>query len=458
MLARFGHGLVVVEKARTMARDFGGDLAMVPESRFRDWADLGFGAILLENIWCQPRGQNTVGVQAFAPDDSVGGSQGLQSFRRAASNAGLELFLDFPPFQVAQTNPISAWRPDWAIHQLLSPGLDLERGAWFESEVEPGLDLAIARARDPYFPPVPGSVQLNSCQPGLREHMQSVLARIATQCDGVWFKSAMLPLPMGMEKTWGKWRASSTGGVTLDDSPWPCLLDSARDISPEFKCLAEGFWGTEWDLMGQGFNYCLDQRLTQRLAQHDFEGLMAHLSAPWDFLKHTLHQWKEVMDSSGGHHKYEATLAWVAFLASPGLKLIENQSLDQMLGAGLGDDCRNSNLVASALQASSMLGADWEFRLIEFPGNRHGFDGTFFGLVWTRRQTGSTGCRHHLFIARLNGQGGVELGFDLDSAVCSYIRPHSNEGAQRERHGGSNGDTGKVVLLDNSPVFWGPAS
>ena len=73
MLAQFGHGLVLVENARTLARDFMGDLALVPECCFRDWANLGFRAILLEKIWRQPGG-NPGGVEAFVPDDSVGGS------------------------------------------------------------------------------------------------------------------------------------------------------------------------------------------------------------------------------------------------------------------------------------------------------------------------------------------------------------------------------------------------
>lgn len=457
MLAQFGHGLVLVENARTLARDFMGDLALVPECLFRDWANLGFRAILLEKIWRQPGG-NPGGVEAFVPDDSVGGSRGLQFFRRNASDAGLELILDFPPFQVAQINPLSELRPDWTIHQPFSPGMEMEKDAWYLSEVEAGRILAIARARDPYFPPVPGSAQLNPCQPGLREHMQSVLARIATLCDGAWFSSAMLPLPAGVEKAWGKWRNPSLGGAILDDSPWPCLLDSARDISPEFKCLAEGFWGSEWDLMGQGFNYCLDQRLTKRLAEHNYEGVMAHLSAPWEYLKHTLHQWKEVIDSCEVHRQQDAILAWVAFLASPGLKLVENQSLNQLLGAGMDEGGRYSNPFATALNNSSMLNADCEFRLIEFPGKRNGFDGDTLGFVWTRRESGKNGWRHLLFLARLQGQGETELVLDLDSAICKYIRPNSKEGGLGAKLGEWRGDHFHVVLQGSSPVFWSPVN
>ncbi|MCE2805030.1 MAG: hypothetical protein LW700_07420, partial [Gemmataceae bacterium] len=138
--------------------------------------------------------------------------------------------------------------------------------------------------------------------------------------------------------------------------------------------------------MGQGFNYCLDQRLTKRLAEHDYEGVIAHLSAPWEYLQHTLHQWKEVIDSCEVHRQQDAILAWVAFLASPGLKLVENQSLNQLLGAGMDEGGRYSNPFATALNTSSMLNADCEFRLIEFPGKRHGFDGDTLGFVWTRRE------------------------------------------------------------------------
>lgn len=453
MLTHAGHGLVVVVNARSLAGICGGNLSQVPQSRFNNWQGLGFGAILLEKIWQEPGDGKSGCVDAFAPDHGLGGTRGLDIFRQKAAQAGLSLLLDFPPFQVAQTNPILTVQPNWMIHQPVTPEVDMAQGAWFAREVEPGQFLAIARGKDPYFPPVPGSAQLNPCHPGLREHMQSVLARIATLCDGAWFSSAMLALPVGIEKTWGELKMPSMGGAIVEDSLWPDLMDSARDVSPDFLGLAEAYWGVEWDLMGQGFDFCLDQRMVGRLGQQDWTGVTAHLAAPWDYLRRTLHRWNEIQDSLNGLGGQEAFLIWSLFLATPGLKLVESEFLDGFTeGVKAGELARYPAPFSAVLKAVSVLDAEWVFRPLEFPGKQLGFDGAHWGLVWTRISDGET--RHLLFLARLQDGEGTELVVDLGAGVCRSIRQVPIEMGVGQNQGAWKENSYHVVLKDQATVFF----
>jgi len=59
MLAQFGHGLVLVENARTLARDFMGDLALVPECLFGIGRTWGSG----QSCW-KKSGGNQEGTRA----------------------------------------------------------------------------------------------------------------------------------------------------------------------------------------------------------------------------------------------------------------------------------------------------------------------------------------------------------------------------------------------------------
>ena len=455
MLNRAGHGFLLVVNARSLAKEYLGDLGQVPESRFKDWQGLGFGAVLLLQSWVEPADGQARCVHAFATDDGVGGIQGLEIFRRRASEYGLGVLLDFPPFQVAQFNPLLDIRDDWVIHRPNVSEGEWDPEAWFAKEVEAGQVLAFARGKDPYFPPVPGSAQLNPFHPVLREQMQSVLARMATLCDGAWFSSAMLALPVAVEKTWGDFKNPVAGGSILEDSPWPLLLESARDLAPEFLGLAEGYWGVEWDLMGQGFNFCLDQRLTQRLAGKDWTGLMAHLSAPREFLSRTLHRWHELRQSLDGQDRHLASLVWSLFLATPGLKLVEEHDLDWLMESCKGLDGNGTpNPFYSAWNAASILDAEWIFRLIEFPGNRMGFDGEHLGFLWSLQANGESQGRHLLFLSRLTDGEDSELELQVGSAVCQSIKRSPPGISLSANSGGWQGDHYQVVLKGRSPVFF----
>jgi hypothetical protein len=75
---------------------------------------------------------------------------------------------------------------------------------------------------------------------------------------------AMLLLPEVFQRSW-----------SLTPAPfWPKAIAAVRRSNPEFTFLAEAYWDLEWELQQQGFDYCYDKRLYDRLRtgmQHPFE-------------------------------------------------------------------------------------------------------------------------------------------------------------------------------------------
>ena len=133
-----------------------------------------------------------------------------------------------------------------------------------------------AYGRDPFFSGWPDTIQLNYGNPALQEAMIGELTRIADQCDGVRCDMAMLVLPDVFQRTWG-----------IDSKPfWPRAIPRVRENSPGFVFMAEVYWDLEWTLQQQGFNYCYDKRLYDRLREGHARPAREHLFAGLDFQDH----------------------------------------------------------------------------------------------------------------------------------------------------------------------------
>ena len=46
---------------------------------------------------------------------------------------------------------------------------------------------------------------------------------------------------------------------------WPTVIGLLRQGHPETVLIAEAYWDLEWELQQQGFNFCYDKRLYDRL-------------------------------------------------------------------------------------------------------------------------------------------------------------------------------------------------
>lgn len=280
-----------------LARMQGGpvDLGTVPDETWDEIAGLGVDAVWLMGVWRRsPAGiaialadpdltasftgalpdwtaADVVGspycVRDYVVDDHLGGPAGLATARSALAARGLGLILDFVPNHVAPDHPWTTDRPELFV---TGSRADLENDP--KSFLKVG-DVVLANGRDPYFPAWPDVVQLNAFEPRLRAAVIDTLNGIAGQCDGVRCDMAMLVMNDIAARTWGE----RIGPVPAADY-WPTVIPAVRAGHPGFMFLAEAYWDLEWALQQQGFDFCYDKRLYDRLQHGPAAQVNGHLS------------------------------------------------------------------------------------------------------------------------------------------------------------------------------------
>ena len=104
--------------------------------------------------------------------------------------------------------------------------------------------------------------------------MIDTLGAIADQCDGVRCDMAMLMMNDVFERTWGE-----RAGARPADDYWPTVIGAVKARHPDFVFMAEAYWDLEYALQQQGFDYCYDKRLYDRLVHEGAESVRGHLTA-----------------------------------------------------------------------------------------------------------------------------------------------------------------------------------
>lgn len=279
-------------------------LAEIPDSWFSTIAEMGFDWIYLLGVWQTGQRSREVSIshpsiakdhpnhlpdwtaadvcgspfaiQSWTPHKDFGGLEGLRGFRESARRHGIKLMLDFVPNHVGLDHPWAITHPTWFFS---APAESPESAAVASTSEGPWL----MHGKDPYFPPWPDTFQLNLFHPEVRAAQRQIIVALASQCDGLRCDMAMLPLSDVFQSTWGQ-AASDIPGFAVDTSDyWPGLINAARDIDQGFIFLAECYWDREWNLMCQGFDYCYDKRLYERLAHGNPEEVIGHLKAAPEF-------------------------------------------------------------------------------------------------------------------------------------------------------------------------------
>jgi hypothetical protein len=272
------------------------DLSSVPAAEWNAIATYRFDAVWLMGVWERsPAGiviaNQNPGLLAdfrralpdFRPDDNVGspycvrryvvdqhlgGPEGLAVARRELSKRGMNLVLDFVPNHVAPDHPWVHEHPEYFI-----------RGNSEDARTDPSSFIDVggtvfACGRDPYFPAWPDVLQLNVFEPGLRQAVIETISNIAQQCDGVRCDMAMLVTNPIFERTWG-----GRAGLRPATEYWVNVISTIKNRHPGFLFIAEAYWDLEWELQQQGFDFCYDKRLYDRLEHSYAEDIRLHLCA-----------------------------------------------------------------------------------------------------------------------------------------------------------------------------------
>lgn len=207
-------------------------------------------------------------IHRYVVDECLGGPKGLAVARKRLAKRGLGLVLDFVPNHVAPDHP---WVIDHPEYLIQGSAGDLTSTPWefFEAGGK-----VFAFGRDPHFPPWTDTAQLNAFHPGLRRAATETIGEIAEQCDGLRCDMAMLLINEIFERTWG-----ALAGPRLDSEFWREVIETVRPRHPGFIFIAEAYWDLEWELQQQGFDYCYDKRLYDRLAHGSAESVRLHLLA-----------------------------------------------------------------------------------------------------------------------------------------------------------------------------------
>ena len=272
------------------------NLATVPEPEWDAIASHGFDALWFMGVWERsPAGieismrnkglledfgralpdftsQDNVGspycVRRYVVDGHLGGPEGLAAARKALSKRGIRLILDFVPNHVAPDHPWVGDHPEYFI-QGNADDAKSDPASFIESDGK-----VFACGRDPFFPAWPDVLQLNAFQPGLRQAVIETVAEIAGQCDGIRCDMAMLMLNTIFERTWG-----ARTGVRPAGDYWLTLIPAIKAKRSEFRFIAEAYWDLEWELQQQGFDYCYDKKLYDRMEHGAAENVRLHLLA-----------------------------------------------------------------------------------------------------------------------------------------------------------------------------------
>jgi glycosidase len=207
-------------------------------------------------------------IKDYRVDARLGGPEGLSVARSHLSERGMRLILDYVPNHVAPDHSWATTYPEYFIQgsarELLErPGDFLQVG-----------DHVLACGRDPYFPPWQDVLQLNAFSPALRKAAIDTVLSIAAQCDGMRCDMAMLLVNDVFERTWGQ-----RAGPIPRTEYWHEVIDTVKRRYSDVLFMAEAYWDLEWKLQQQGFDFCYDKRLYDRLEHDNAEAVRLHLCA-----------------------------------------------------------------------------------------------------------------------------------------------------------------------------------
>jgi glycosidase len=257
-------------------------------------------------------------ITAYTVAEALGGESALAQFRDRLARHGIRLMLDFVPNHTA---PDHAWVKT-NLDYYVEGREEALAGApqnYLRVQTDRGTKI-LGYGRDPNFPGWPDTLQLNYANPELQAARVDELIAIAGKCDGVRCDMAMLLLPDIFQRTWG---------ITPEPF-WPKATAAVHEKFPAFSFIAEVYWDREWTLQQQGFAYCYDKRLYDRLRDRRVGAIREHLLAGLDYqdkLARFLENHDEPRAASDFPWPQHQAAAITTFL-SPGLRFFHQGQFD----------------------------------------------------------------------------------------------------------------------------------
>jgi hypothetical protein len=206
-------------------------------------------------------------ITAYAVADGLGGETALRAFRERLARRGIRLMLDFVPNHTACDHPWVRTHPEYYVRGSEAALAGAPRN-YLQIETDHGT-MHLAHGRDPNYPAWTDTLQLDYANPDLQRAQIAELAAVAGKCDGARCDMAMLLLPEVFQRSWG----------VTPEAFWPGAIAAVRAQYPAFTFLAEVYWDLEWTLQQQGFDYCYDKRLYDRLKIGAVGPIRDHLRA-----------------------------------------------------------------------------------------------------------------------------------------------------------------------------------
>jgi glycosidase len=267
-------------------------------------------------------------VTGYTLHQDFGREADLLGLKERLKARGLKLLVDFVPNHTAPDHPWVKQHPEFYVH---GSEADLEREPYNYRRVEtPSGSLILAYGRDPYFAGWPDTFQLNYRHPGFREAMAQELLKLAGIADGVRCDMAMLILPEIFQRTWGERSLPTDDSPPVDEPFWPETIGRVKAKNPGFIFMAEVYWDLEWTLMQQGFDYCYDKSLYDRLLSREAAAVRAHLWADMAY-QNKLARFLENHDEPRAAHDFPPPVNQAAAIITyltPGLRFFHEGQLE----------------------------------------------------------------------------------------------------------------------------------
>jgi glycosidase len=281
------------------------DLSSIPDHEWDKIANAGFTAVWLMGIWQRSQkaiainyadasfmqelrdvlpdlqDKDVIGsaysVRSYSVNNLFGGNKALAVAKNELNKRGVKLLLDYVPNHVALDNPWVTQFPDYFVRGTQA---DLDEKPLEYTKIG---DTVFALGRDPNCEPWSDVLQLNVFSHKLRTASKLILQNIAGLCDGVRCDMAMLVTNDIFKQTW----QSQCGSVPQTEY-WHDIITATRSINPHFIFIAEAYWGTQNQLLEQGFDYCYNKDFYDAIRDNNTSALSSYAKTDIDYQKRML--------------------------------------------------------------------------------------------------------------------------------------------------------------------------